>query len=87
MHGVSDHDNELLQRRWFAALLATRRLEVECRQLLNALRHADQAWRRACGELVDFEALTDALEEQLTGKDDAPAPRRESLDLPVVSAA
>jgi hypothetical protein len=87
MHGVTDHDNELLQRRWFAALLATRRLEVECRQRLNALRHADQAWRRACSEFVEFEALADALEEQLTAKDDTPAPRREPVVLPVVSAA
>jgi hypothetical protein len=80
-------DAELLQRRWFAALRATRRLEAECRQLLNALRYADEAWRRACGELEAFEALSDALEEQLTRLDEAPARRREPERLAVVSAA
>ena len=80
-------DAELLQRRWFAALRATRRLETECRQLLNALRHADEAWRRACGELEAFEALTDALEEQLTSLDEAPVRRRVPPRLAVVSAA
>lgn len=87
MRGVSDHDNELLQRRWFAALMATRRLEGECRQLLNALRQADAAWRRACSELAAFEALTEALEEQVSVKDEVPAPAREPLRLPAVSAA
>ena len=81
-------DAELLQRRWFAALRARRRLETECRQLLNALRHADEAWRRACGELEAFEALTDALEEQLTCVDEAPPVRRPARPrLAVVSAA
>jgi hypothetical protein len=80
-------DGELLQRRWFAAVRATRRLEAECRQLLNTLRHADEAWRRACGELEAFEALTDALEEQLTCMDEAPVRRCEPLRLGAVSAA
>jgi hypothetical protein len=88
MRGVSDHDNEVLQRRWFAALTATRRLEGECRQLLNALRYADAAWRRACGELAVFEALTEALEEQMTYRDDeAPVRSCETLTLAEVSAA
>jgi hypothetical protein len=65
----AEPEAELVQRRWFAAMLATRRLETECRQLLNALRQADQAWRRACTELAEFETLTDALEEQLSGPD------------------
>jgi len=80
-------DAELLQRRWFAALRATQRLEAECRQLLNALWHADEAWRRACGELEAFEALSDALEEQLACMDEAPLRRCDLRRLAVVSAA
>lgn len=37
---------------------------------LNALRHADEAWRRACSQLAEFENLTDALEEQMDRRDD-----------------
>jgi hypothetical protein len=86
--GLDDEpEAELLQRRWFAALLATRRLETECRQLLSALRHADQAWRRACTELVAFEALTDALEEQLTCRDESPVRPPELVSFQAVSAA
>jgi hypothetical protein len=67
--------------------LSTRRLETECRQLLNALHHADQAWRRACNELAEFETLTDALEEQLAFRDESPVPAPEYVYLPTVSAA
>jgi hypothetical protein len=69
----AEPEAELRQRRWFAALTATRRLEAECIQLLNALRHADEAWRRACTELAEFETLTEVLEAQLHDPDQAPA--------------
>jgi hypothetical protein len=83
----AEPENELLQRRWFAALTATRRLEAECRQLLQALRHADDAWRRACRELAQYEALADALENQLTCEDGMPAQADKAVYLPAVSAA
>jgi len=69
----AEPEAELLQRRWFAALTATRRLEAECFQLLKALHCADQAWRHARTQLAEFEALTEALEEQLHNPDEAPA--------------
>jgi hypothetical protein len=99
MHGMIDSntnlgadldaepENELLQRRWFAALTATRRLEAECRQMLIALRYADEAWRRACTELAEYEALADALEKQLTCEDETPARAHEPTYLPAVSVA
>jgi hypothetical protein len=80
-------DAEQLQRRWFAALLATRRVEAECLQLLDTLRGADEAWRRACTELAALETLRDALEEQLTGQDEMRRPRFEPPLLAVISAA
>jgi hypothetical protein len=83
----AEPENELPQRRWFAALTATRRLEAECRQLLNALCYADEAWRRACRELAEYEALTDALEQQLTCRHETPARSRDPIHLPIVSAA
>jgi hypothetical protein len=69
----AEPEAELLQRRWFAALTATRRLEAECLQLLNVLRCADEAWRHARTQLAEFEALTEALGEQLARQDEAPA--------------
>ncbi len=83
----AEPETELLQRQWFAALTATRRLETECRQLLNALRHADQAWRRACSELAEFESLADALEEQMTCQDPGPPQRLESIPQQEIFAA
>jgi hypothetical protein len=85
--GMSEHEDEVLQRRWVAAQAASRRLEVQCRQLLNALRHADEAWRRACCQLAEFENLTDALEEQMDRRDDMPVRAREPVALPAVHAA
>ena len=83
----AEPENELLQRRWFAALTATRRIEAECRQLLLALRYADETWRRACRELAEYEALAEALEKQLTCEDRSRAQAREPICVPAASAA
>ncbi len=83
----AEPEAELLQRRWFAALNATRRLEIECRQLLNALRHADRAWRRACCELAEFETLAGAIEEQLSYRHETPDRPVEAQTCAAASAA
>jgi hypothetical protein len=59
---------ELLERRWFALLSAIRGLQAECGILLEASKLADIAWRRACAQLAEFEALRDALEEQMSAR-------------------
>lgn len=57
---------ELLERRWFALLSAIESLQAECSVLLEASKLADVAWRRACVQLAEFEALRDEIEEQLS---------------------
>jgi hypothetical protein len=59
---------ELTERRWFALLSAIRSLQGECGILLEASKLADIAWRRACVQLAEFEALRDALEEQMSAR-------------------
>jgi hypothetical protein len=55
----------LPERRWFAVLSVISGLQAECGVLLEASKLADAAWRRACVQLAEFEALRDALEEQM----------------------
>ena len=64
----ADAAGELIERRWFALLSAIRSLEGECGILLEASKLADIAWRRACVQLAEFEALRDALEEQMSAR-------------------
>jgi hypothetical protein len=64
----ADAAGELIERRWFALLSAIRSLEGECAILLEASKLADVAWRRACVQLAEFEALRDALEEQMSAR-------------------
>jgi hypothetical protein len=59
---------DLLERRWFALLSAIQNLQSECAVLLDASKLADVAWRRACVQLAEFEALRDALEEQISAR-------------------
>jgi hypothetical protein len=70
---VQDLDSEptanLLERRWFAAQSAARSLQAECDLLLEALNLAQVAWQRAQSQLAEFEALSDALENQLAAMD------------------
>jgi hypothetical protein len=64
----TDEAGELIERRWFALLSAIRCLEGECGILLEASKLADIAWRRACVQLAEFEAVRDALEEQMSAR-------------------
>jgi len=59
-------DRDVEERRWFALLTAIRSLQGECGVLLEASKLADVAWRRACMQLAEFEALRDLLEEQMS---------------------
>ena len=72
----SDAASEVIERRWFALLSAIRSLQTECSVRLEASKLADVAWRRACMQLAEFEALRDALEEQMSAK--APARMRQT---------
>src|ERR1700761_4796483 len=54
---------DLPERRWFALLSAIGTLQAQCTVLLDASKLADEAWRRACVQLAEFDALRDALEE------------------------
>jgi hypothetical protein len=60
---------DLLERRWFAAQAATRGLQAECDLLLEALNLAEAASQRARNQLAEFQAMSDALEAQLTAMD------------------
>jgi hypothetical protein len=68
----ADAAGELIERRWFALLSAIRSLQGECGILLEASKLADIAWRRACVQLAEFEALRDALEEQMSPRPSLP---------------
>ena len=63
---------EMLERRWFALLSAIKTLQGECGVLLEASKLADIAWRRACVQLAEFEALRDVLEEQMSARPSLP---------------
>jgi hypothetical protein len=63
---------DLIERRWFALLCAIKSLQGECAILLEASKLAEIAWRRACAQLAEFEALRDALEEQMSAKPSLP---------------
>jgi hypothetical protein len=63
---------EVIERRWFELLSAIRGLQGECGILLEASKLADVAWRRACVQLAEFEALRDALEEQISARPSLP---------------
>jgi hypothetical protein len=60
---------DLLERRWFAVQSAARGMQAECDLLLEALNLAQAAWQRANRQLAEFEALSDALEDQLAAVD------------------
>jgi hypothetical protein len=63
---------DLIERRWFALLSAIKSLQGECAILLEASKLAEIAWRRACVQLAEFEALRDALEEQMFARPSLP---------------
>ncbi len=72
----SESAGEVIERRWFALLSAIGSLQAECGVLLEASKLADVAWRRACIQLAEFEALRDAIEEQMSAK--PPEPMRQT---------
>jgi hypothetical protein len=66
----------LLERRWFAMLSAIGNLQAECGVLMEASKLAEMAWRRACVQLAEFEALRDMLEEQISQPTRTKQPRQ-----------
>jgi hypothetical protein len=79
---------ELLERRWFAALAAVRSLQAECDVLLGVLELSGDAWRRACAQLAQLEAVRDALGNHLAAMDDPRAVSRDAAKpCEVMSAA
>jgi hypothetical protein len=78
---------ELVARRWFAALAATRSLQAECDLLLERLMLADAAWRHAQAHLAEFEAIRDALEREMFVMEDVRAERRNLEPVWAISAA
>ena len=80
---LADRESEaaseiVAERRWFALLSAIRSLQTECNVLLEASKLADVAWRRACMQLAEFEALRDALEEEVSTHKAPAAPMRQT---------
>jgi hypothetical protein len=61
----SDPVAESLERRWFAASSAANTLKAECNALLGVVEDHWDAWRRACAQLAQLEAIRDALEDRL----------------------
>ena len=59
---------DMPERRWFALLSAIKNLQSECAVLLDASKLADVAWRRSCVQLAEFEALRDALDEEISAR-------------------
>ena len=59
---------DMPERRWFALLSAIESMHSECAVLLEASKLADIAWRRACVQLAEFEALRDALDEEISAR-------------------
>jgi hypothetical protein len=78
-HELSTEAAEVIERRWFQMLSAIRGLQGECGILLEASKLADFAWRRACVQLAEFEALRDALEEQMSAR--LPLPPKQATRL------
>jgi hypothetical protein len=63
---------DLIERRWFALQSAIKSLQGECAILLEASKLAEIAWRRACAQLAEFEAMRAALEEQMSARPSLP---------------
>jgi hypothetical protein len=92
----SDADAEaamsLLERRWFAALAATRVMQTECETLREVVHLAEASWRRARAKLAVLERMRDELGDALAAADarhDVGPDERmvDPGDRPVMSAA
>jgi hypothetical protein len=72
----------LLERRWFAAFKAASGARAECEALLESMAITQAAWSDARARLCEFEALRDALGEELEALDECEtAPARESKEV------
>jgi hypothetical protein len=60
-----DFAENLLERRWFASMAAARAKQAECRALLEVVEIARASLRDSRAELMNLEALRDALGEKM----------------------
>jgi hypothetical protein len=60
-----DFAENLLERRWFATMAAARAKQAECEVLLKVVAQARASWRDSRTELMNLEALRDALGEKM----------------------
>jgi hypothetical protein len=84
---INDPGAESLQRQWFAASSAVNTLKAECDVLFGVLEITGDAWRRACAQLVQLEAIRDVLEGQLATMDALQSRPRETAAHAAMSAA
>ena len=77
----------LLERRWFAAFKAASGVRAECETLLESMALTQVAWSRARARLAEFEALRDALGEELEALDEREGPIPAEDSNAVMSAA
>ena len=78
----------LLERRWFSLITATRAMQAECDAICEVMQLAEASWRRARARLAQLEALRDALGDQLADIDGREAePDSKRLHRAVMSAA
>ena len=80
---VGDAAANLLERRWFAAFKAASGVRAECEALLESMAITQAAWSQARVRLSEFEALRDALGEELEALDECEAvsPAEDSSDI------
>ncbi len=64
-----DATDALLERRWFASIAAVRAMQAECELLRAVMELAEDAWRRARSQMLQLEALRDALGEDLADRE------------------
>jgi hypothetical protein len=77
----------LLERRWFSTITAARAMQAECDALCELMELTEAAWRRARAQLVQLEALRDALGDQLADIDGQWEPESNRRRRAVMSAA
>ncbi len=85
--GDADPAAESLERQWFAASSAANAVKSECDVLLGVLEITGDSWRRACAQLVQLEAIRDALESQLATIDALPSRACETVTTYAVMSA
>ena len=67
---AEDGSLELLERRWFCAVAASKELEAECAVLERATARATEAWLQARNQHAQIESLRKALAEELSKRSD-----------------